>query len=319
MIKIGWIDTMREILFLNPVFKERPWGGNRLKTDFDYDIPSGTTGECWAISAHPEGDCIIANGCYQGSYLSTLWKEQKELFGDSSGGDFPLLVKIIDAKEDLSIQVHPGDTYAKQHEHGSYGKTECWYILDCQENGSIIVGHNANSKEELEQMIQEGRFLELLNVREIKKGDFIQIPPGTLHAIKGGTLLLETQQSCDITYRVYDYNRLYNGKPRELHLQKSIEVINCPDNEVEHKNHVSDSQKDMVEELISCEYYTVNKLTICGMSTLQQDHPFILCSVIDGAGYLDQYKIKKGDHFIIPCNYGTFEIKGNVEMIVSYT
>ncbi len=310
---------MREILFLNPVFKERPWGGNRLKTDFAYDIPSGTTGECWAISAHPEGDCIIANGSFHGSYLSTLWKEQKELFGDSSDREFPLLVKIIDAKEDLSIQVHPDDTYAMQHENGSYGKTECWYILDCQKNGTIIVGHHANSKEELKQMLQEGRFAPLLNVREIKKGDFIQIPPGTLHAIKAGTLLLETQQSSDITYRVYDYNRLENGKPRELHLQKSLEVIKCPDKEVEHINYCSDIQKDMVEELISCGHYTVNKLTIDGVATLQQDHPFLLCSVIAGEGYLDQYKIKKGDHFIIPYNYGTFEIKGNVEMIVSHT
>ena len=310
---------MKEIIFLNPVFKHRPWGGNRLKTDFTYDLSEESVGECWGISAHPEGNCTIANGSFKGVSLSELWKEHKELFGYSLERDFPILVKIIDAREDLSIQVHPDDEYAKKYENGSYGKTECWYILDCSENGTIIVGHHANSKEELKQMIEEGRFMELVNSKEIHKGDFLQITPGTLHAIKAGTLLIETQQSSDITYRVYDYDRLENGKPRELHLQKSIDVIECPYKDTPSMRHSREEKEYLIEELVRCEFYTVNRILVHGMATFKQEHSFMLCSVISGEGYLDEYKIKKGDHFIIPYHYGTFEIKGNIEIIVSNT
>ena len=195
-----------ELLFMEPVFKEAIWGGTKLRDVFGYEIPSDTTGECWAVSAHKNGDCRIAGGMYDGRLLSSLWEEKPELFGNYPGDQFPLLVKIIDAKADLSIQVHPDDAYAKVHENGSLGKTECWFILDCKENATLVVGHNAKTKEELEQMIHEGRWKEFIREIPIKPGDFIQIDPGTVHAIKGGTLLLETQQSSDITYRVYDYD-----------------------------------------------------------------------------------------------------------------
>ncbi|MDE7297629.1 MAG: mannose-6-phosphate isomerase, partial [Lachnospiraceae bacterium] len=134
---------MREVIFLEPVFKEMIWGGTRLREDFQYEIPGDHTGECWAVSAHPNGDCTVKSGRFQGESLSRLWKEHRELFGGEEGEVFPLLVKIIDAKADLSIQVHPDDAYAKEHENGSLGKTECWYILDCDPDAKIVIGHHA--------------------------------------------------------------------------------------------------------------------------------------------------------------------------------
>jgi len=183
---------MKEILFLEPVFKTMIWGGNKLSSQFGYEIPSQNTGECWAISAHKNGDCTIKNGNFQGKTLSYLWDNHRELFGDLEGEVFPLLVKIIDAKADLSIQVHPDDEYAKIHENGSLGKTECWYILDCDKDGEIVIGHNAKDKDELKEMIEQKRWNELIRVRPIQKGDFFQIEPGTVHAIKAGTVILET-------------------------------------------------------------------------------------------------------------------------------
>ena len=189
----------KDIIFLNPVCTHNIWGGTRLNREFGYPIEGDDIGECWGISAHPSGDGTVRNGAFQGMKLSELWEKHPELFGDAGMDRFPLLVKIIDAKDDLSIQVHPDDAYAKVHENGSLGKTECWFILDCKENATLVAGHNAKTKEELEQMIHEGRWKEFIREIPIKPGDFIQIDPGTVHAIKGGTLLLETQQSSDIT------------------------------------------------------------------------------------------------------------------------
>lgn len=217
-----------ELLLLEPVFKQMIWGGSRLKDDFGYDIPGDNTGECWAISAHPHGDCTLKNTEYKGKTLSWLWENHRELFGNVQGDRFPLLIKIIDAKADLSIQVHPDDAYAAEHENGSLGKMECWYILDAKEGGTIVIGHNAKNHEEVEEMIRGKRWKEFIREIPVKKGDFFQINPGCVHAIKGGTLIIETQQNSDITYRVYDYDRLQDGKPRALHVQQSIDVIKAP-------------------------------------------------------------------------------------------
>ena len=166
-----------EILFMNPVFKQMIWGGRKLADKWNYDIPGDNTGECWAVSAHPNGDCTVRGGAYDGKKLSALWAEEPELFGNVAGDRFPLLIKIIDAKEDLSIQVHPNDVYAGKNENGSLGKTECWYILDAPEGASLVIGHNARNKEELTDMIRNGRWKEFLREVPVKKGDFIQIDP----------------------------------------------------------------------------------------------------------------------------------------------
>ena len=292
---------MKSILFLEPVFKQMIWGGRQLADQFGYEIPGDRTGECWAVSAHPNGDCVVREGAYQGKTLSQLWREEPGLFGNSDLDRFPLLVKIIDAKDDLSIQVHPDDAYAGENENGSLGKTECWYILDCPEGASLVVGHNAGSRQELQEMIEQERWGELIREIPVKKGDFIQINPGTVHAIKGGLMILETQQNSDITYRVYDYGRLTDGKPRQLHVKQSIDVITVP------APSAADSVKsalalpeNTLNELISCDYYTVWKLDVAGVMSFEQTHPFLIMSVIEGEGSVDGRRICKGDHFILP-------------------
>lgn len=308
---------MKEILFLNPVFKQMIWGGNRMRSEFGYDIPGENTGECWAISAHPGGDGTIRGGAFDGMHLSELFCTHKELFGNTGEEVFPLLVKIIDAKADLSIQVHPDDAYAKEKEHGALGKTECWYILDCDEDAKIVIGHHAKDKQELRQMIEENRWDELIQVRPIKKGDFFQIEPGTVHAIKAGTLILETQQSSDITYRLYDYGRLQNGKPRELHIEKSIDVIRCPQQVPDGTRSTVRAGDAKVDTLVSCRFYEVKKIVLKGTMQAETGGIYRLFSVIEGSGTIDGRKIKKGDHFILPSSYGCYELMGDMTLISS--
>ena len=311
-------QKQRPILFLNPVFKQMIWGGQKLATEFGYAIPGDKTGECWAISAHPNGDCVIREGIYEGKTLSQLWKEEPELFGNLDLDRFPLLIKIIDAKDDLSIQVHPNDAYAKEHENGSLGKTECWYVLDCPEGASLVVGHNAKTREELKEMIEQGKWSELIREVPVQKGDFIQIDPGTVHAIKGGLMILETQQNSDITYRVYDYDRLTDGKPRQLHVKQSIDVINVPAPSAENSvKHMLDLPKNTLNELISCDYYTVWKLEVTEPVQIDQKHPFMNVSVIEGEGLVNGQLVKKGDHFILPSGIGQVDLRGQMLLIAS--
>ena len=302
---------------MDPVFKEAIWGGTKLRDVFDYEIPSDTTGECWAISGHANGMSRVAGGRFDGKTLGELWKEEPEIFGNYPGSQVPLLIKIIDAKDDLSIQVHPDDAYAKVHENGSLGKTECWFILDCKENATLVVGHNAKSREELEQMIQEGKWKEFIREIPIKPGDFIQIDPGTVHAIKGGTLLLETQQSSDITYRVYDYDRLSNGKPRQLHITQSIDVITVPAKSAENSVVHTEKKDDAIQQLICCPYYTVYRIDVEHRVETWQDKPFVLMSVVEGEGTLNGTPLKKGDHLILPDGYGKVELQGRMQIIAS--
>ncbi|MCR4694674.1 MAG: mannose-6-phosphate isomerase, class I [Pseudobutyrivibrio sp.] len=311
---------MEEILFLDPVFKHNIWGGSKLRDDFGYQIDGEDIGECWGIAAHENGDCHIKNGKYAGQKLSQLWKEHQELFGNVGGDKFPLLIKIIDAKDDLSIQVHPDDAYAKLNEGGSLGKTECWYVIDCPRDASLVIGHNASSKSELAQMIEDKDWKGLIRQIPVHKGDFIQINPGTVHAIKAGFLILETQQNSDVTYRLYDYDRLSNGKPRELHIDKSIDVINAP--AISAKDSVIDasdfnSLANQLKPLYECEYYKVFKMEVQGKNKFKNDYPFMLFSVLEGQGQINGRDIKKGDHFIIPSGVEMIEIEGYVEAIAS--
>ncbi len=313
---------MNEILFLKPVFKSMIWGGNRLATDFGYEIPSETTGECWAVSAHENGDCEVKDGKFAGKKLSELWKTESELFGVDTKGKFPLLIKIIDAKNDLSIQVHPDDAYAAVNENGSFGKTECWYVLDADKDATIVIGHNAKDKAEMCQMIDEKRWSDFIRVIPVKKGDFFQINPGTLHAIKGGTLTLETQQNSDITYRVYDYDRLSNGKPRELHLEKSKDVIECPYVELTDKNDTASklafAGQGNCKRLIECGYYSVYNICTDGAAKISGEYPFLIASVVEGEGSIDGRKVVKGDHFIVPNGFGELDLSGNMQLIASH-
>ena len=306
------------ILFLKPIFKQMIWGGDRLGREWPYEIPGNDTGECWAVSAHPNGDCEVREGIYKGMTLSKLWEKHPELFGNTGLDRFPLLVKVIDSKEDSSVQVHPDDTYAKENENGSLGKKECWYILDCDENSTLVFGHNAKTKEELVDMIHGGRWRELLREIPVKKGDLIQITSGTIHVVKGGLMILETQQNSDITYRLYDYGRLVDGKPRELHIDKSIDVITVPAKAAEESIvHSDDLPVNQMNLLVACDYYKVWKLVVAGRFTFAQDYPFLIVSVIEGDGLINGQSIAKGDHFIVPNGYGTVILQGDMQLIMS--
>ena len=345
-------NGMDSILRLNPVFKEMIWGGDRLKKEFGYDIPGDDTGECWAISAHPHGDCTVNGGKFDGKTLSWLWENEPQLFGRQAGqsfgnqddSGFPLLVKIIDARKDLSIQVHPDDEYARVNENGARGKTECWYILDCDPGATIIIGHNAKTREELVEMIENNRWSELIREIPIRKGDFFQIFPGTVHAIKGGTMILETQQNSDVTYRLYDYGRLQNGKLRELHLKQSIDVIRVPFDADAGYDKGEPLKGGKNESLVACGCYRVWRLACNGHEEYCTDpEQFMLASVIGGEGTITPEtgkndrpeaggadgsdlpipascateKIKKGDHFIMPTGIRGFSLDGDVELICS--
>lgn len=269
----------KELLRLEPVFQEKIWGGDRLRTVFHYDIPSDHTGECWAISGHPSGDCHVKNPEFAGETLGSLWKKRPDLFGNLPGDSFPLLVKIIDAKDDLSIQVHPDDSYAAVHEHGARGKTECWYVLDCDPGTTIVIGHNAKTREEMGRMVEERRWKELIREVPIQKGDFFQINPGCLHAIKGGTLILETQQSSDVTYRFYDYDRLSDGKPRPLHIAQSLAVTQVPHSLEAPKQETCRQGGAEITHLVTCPYYAVYRVRLDGRWETNWEQPFVNVSI----------------------------------------
>lgn len=309
---------MKKILHLEPVLHEKIWGGTELRDQFGYAIPSDHTGECWAISGHPNGDCRVTNPEFGGQTLGQLFRTRRELFGNIPGDVFPLLVKIIDARQDLSIQVHPDDAYAKVHENGSLGKTECWYVLDSKPGTTVIIGHNAGTREEMRQMVAEGKWNQLLRQVPLRKGDFFQINPGCLHALKGGSLILETQQSSDVTYRFYDYDRLENGKKRELHIEKSLDVTTVPfvpDRTVPETETVGDAK---ITHLVTCPFYSVYRAVLHGAAGLTFRAPFVNVSIIGGEGTLDAEPVKKGDHMVLTANYGPCRLEGNMELVYSY-
>ncbi|MBQ8950545.1 MAG: mannose-6-phosphate isomerase, class I [Eubacterium sp.] len=303
-----------DIINMSPFFKEEIWGGSKMRSEFGYDIPSDKTGECWAVSAHPNGPGRVADGEYKGMLLSELWDRHRELFGNLKGDRFPLLTKIIDANDKLSVQVHPDDDYAAINEHGSLGKMECWYVLDAEPGAKLIIGHNATSKEELREMIHDGKWDKLLREIPVKKGDFIQINPGTIHAIKNGIMILETQQNSDITYRLYDYDRKKNGVPRELHIEKSLDVIKVPF--VNEKTEPCKTE-GWITKLYECKYYRVWKGTLRKDEILKTDQPFLIGSLIEGTACINGRKYCKGSHFIIPSGMGELKFSGNADFIFS--
>lgn len=306
-----------ELLRLKPVFKDTIWGGSALH-EFGYEEASAEAGECWGISAHPNGDCEILNGEAKGMTLSKVYQEHRDWFGNIDEDVFPLLIKIIGAKEDLSIQVHPDDAYASAHENGALGKTECWYILDCKKDATIIIGHHAKDKEELKEMILSGRYQELIREIPIKPGDFFFIKPGCLHAIKGGTLLLETQQSSDVTYRVYDYDRMTNGKKRPLHVQESIDVLTAPFVPDQSKPEQMALTGATITTYASCPYFTVQKWEVENEYSFVNDKPFLNVSIIEGAGTINGETVKKGDHLILTAECRNAVMKGSMKMMVSF-
>lgn len=314
------------ILKLKPVLKDYLWGGTKLKTDFGFETELQKVAEGWILSCHKDGENIVENGKYSGKTLSEVIEiEGREILGTNGMkfDFFPILIKLIDAKNDLSVQVHPDNEYAMRVE-GEYGKTECWYILDCEENAELIYGFNKEiSSDEFRQRIQDNTFLEAVNKVKVHKGDLFFIEAGTLHAIGGGILLAEIQQNSNTTYRVYDYNRKdKDGNLRPLHTEKAIDVTKCempkygikPVGERIEKNGFSE------QLLTSCDLFNVTSLEITEKAERTADsESFVSLVATDGEGTLkcdgEKLTVKKGDSFFIPADSGKFTLTGNLSVI----
>lgn len=317
---------LMEPIFLKPYFRPKIWGGRKLNTIFNYDIPGGKVGEAWIISGYKDDASVVTNGQFAGLSLRDLYHQQPELFGNPKAKEFPLLVKFLDANDNLSVQVHPDDDYAAKVEHDS-GKTESWYVLQADPGAYLIYGHNAHSREELAKMIEEGDWDKLLRKVPIKEGDFFYVPAGTIHALTKGSLVIETQQSSDVTYRLYDYDRVDSktGQKRELHTQKSIDVTTVP--HVDPKLNVQihrdqDAQiKTLVEPPVSPHFY-LWQIDLDGQwDSSLNEHPYLLISVIKGEGKLksegQEWDLKLGSNLIIPNEMKNFTFTGKMRLVIS--
>lgn len=315
-----------EPIFLEPEYKDYIWGGQKLKYKLNKNVKNEEcTAESWEISTNKNGESTIKNGEYKGKTLTELYNNKelrREIFGTKCENldEFPLLIKFIDANKSLSIQVHPDNEYAIKNEN-SQGKTEMWYILDCEPDAQIICGVKKGiSKEKLEESISSNKITECLNYIDVKKGDAIYIPSGTIHALLGKTLVAEVQQNSNVTYRVYDWGRVgKDGNPRELHIEKALDVINVNEN-VQIKNVSNDIEKINV---VDTQYFTTNKINVKDKFKENTSmNSFIAFNVIEGNGILKiinkSYELKKGDSFIIPACINVYELDGKMELLQSY-
>lgn len=307
---------------LEPVFKDYIWGGNRLKNDFNKKSDLEVVAESWELCCHKNGTNQVTE--LEISLEEYLQKNPKALGENCSKfGNFPVLIKLIDAKDNLSIQVHPDDEYAKKYEN-SFGKTEMWYVVDCEPDAYLYYGFNKTiTKDEFKKRIEENALLEVLNKVPIKKGDMFFITAGTIHAICKGTLIAEIQQNSDITYRVYDYGRIgKDGKARELHVERAMEVSKL-EKPKEHSCEVIEKTDKFEKILLSkCEFFETYKLNIKeGMELGADKNSFnsILC--LDGEMTISSNKsklnIKKGDSVFVPSGEGNYIIEGNGELILT--
>lgn len=319
-------------LKLRPVYKEPIWGGKKLREKFGKDIPSDSTGESWEIACHANGTSTVANGVLAGKSLQEVLDTYGarllgQRIGDKELEKFPLLVKILDASDKLSVQVHPEDVYAFENENGELGKTEMWYVIDAEPGAQLVYGVKpGTSKEQFKQAILEGTLEKYLNFVDVSQGDVFFIPATTLHAIGEGLLIAEIQQNSDTTYRVYDWNRVGNdGKPRQLHIEKALDVTDFSD--------VTDREKTeglSVEEgenvrtyLVACTYFATERVDVKQSSREQLDgEKFDIIMVLEGEGKITyaegEEMFKAGDSFLIPACMGNYDLVGRCSVIKSY-
>lgn len=314
---------------LAPVFKDYLWGGTRLKEEFNKRSDLEIMAESWELSTHPDGESRILNGAFHGltlrSYLNqvgyqvlgTVCENQKEL---------PILIKFIDSKQSLSIQVHPDDEYALRVEN-DFGKTEMWLILDCEPDATLYYGVKEEiSKEEFKARIEQNTILEVLNEVPVKKGDVFFIEAGTIHAIKEGIVILEIQQSSNATYRIYDYNRKdAHGNLRELHIEKALDVTKLtPSNEAYMPQGDVEKYDGYQSQLLrQCNYFTTKRYDVSSSVQLTVNPTsFQSIIVIAGSGellYQDEVmQIKKGDSLFIPAQDAKYEVKGQCQFVLTY-
>ena len=316
---------MRPFLLKAPI-KDYIWGGTKLREIFGKESELDRLAESWELSCHPDGECIIYGGEFDGLKLSEFVSAHPEAVGNSfkSSNGFPVLVKLIDAKNDLSVQVHPNDDYAHKYENDN-GKTEMWYIISADQGAELVYGFKEKiTKDEFRRAIDDNTLMEKVNRIPVKQGDVFLIEPGTLHAIGKGILIAEIQQSSNITYRVYDYGRLgADGKPRQLHIEKALEVTNTEP--ADHHRPVYGMELDGVvtQLLADCDYFIVNRHRIIKEAEFAADKSsFAHVLVIGGSGgelVADNYKLelKMGTSVFVSAGTGAFAIKGNCDVIIT--
>ncbi|NNE30739.1 MAG: class I mannose-6-phosphate isomerase [Winogradskyella sp.] len=307
-------------LKFNPILKEKIWGGEKLKKHFGKSSHSNQVGESWEISTVPKDVSIVSNGPLKGKTLQTLVDNYgSQLLGDKNfkrfGKDFPLLIKFIDAKEDLSIQLHPDDELAKKR-HNTFGKTEMWYVMQADEDANLIVGFNQNmTQEKYLSHLKNKTLTEILNFEKVEEGDTFFIESGRVHAIGAGVLLAEIQQTSDVTYRVYDWDRVdADGNERELHNHIAIDAFNFEmknDYKVAYKTQTNSSNR-----LVSCPFFTTNFIEV--NSTIIKDNlfdSFIIYMCVDGkVDVLTETiteTINKGETILIPASLDQFKLKSD--------
>lgn len=309
------------ILKLKPACKDYLWGGHRLVDEYGVSYDGEVCAEAWELSCHPDGPSVIDNGPYRGKTLQDYIDEEGlETLGTHCRRfrEFPILTKFIDAKDNLSIQVHPSNGFALQNE-GQYGKTEMWYVLDAEEDAFLYYGFQHEiTQEEFRRRIKEDTLLEVLNPVPVKKGDALFIESGTLHAIGKGILIAEIQQNSNVTYRVYDYGRVgKDGKKRDLHIEKALAVTNRVPIVRSGSNypHVAD-----------CDYFTVDKLNLDGKLTYRMqgtvyDTSFLSILILDGRGTIsnkgETVSYQKGDSLFLPAGCGDWQIEGTCDALLT--
>ncbi len=312
--------------FLKAPIKDYIWGGTKLRTVFGKESDTERLAESWELSCHPDGECTISGGDFDGMKLSSFISEHPEAVGSSfkSGESFPVLVKLIDAEKDLSVQVHPDNDYARKHENDS-GKTEMWYVISADIGSELIYGFKEElTKEEFRQAIEDNTLMDKVNRVPVRQGDVFFIKPGTLHAIGKGILIAEIQQSSNVTYRVYDYGRLgADGKPRELHIEKALDVTNTVPAEPKSPVYGMELDGVVTQLLADCEYFNVNRHRIIKELELFADKSsFVHVLMIGGSGgelVADNYTLPltMGSSVFVPAGTGAFAIKGNCDIIVT--
>ena len=312
---------------LSPAFQDYLWGGTKLRDVYGKNCDFDKVAESWELSTHPAGESKIAEGEFQGLTLSEyIAKMGKSVLGTNCEAfeSFPVLIKFIDAKDALSIQVHPSDEYALRVEK-EYGKTEMWYVMDCEPGAFLYFGVNREiTKEEFRGRIENNTVLEVLNRVDVHPGDVFFIESGTVHAIGAGILICEIQQNSNCTYRVYDYDRRgQDGKPRELHIEKALEVSRLtPSDTADKQGTVEAIPGGTKRRLASCKYFTTEKLEVSGEMTLfSGEESFLSLIVLTGkadiAGQENTVNAKAGDSIFIPAGAGQVTVTGDCQVILT--